>query len=225
MSRIADLVSRGVRLIVADVPEGSRPAEAEREIPAEALDLEPPRTVERSEVPVAADFGAVYAEAGIEAPLHGYGVDKVAEMLENKRFASLGREAKATAVMVALEAAGVPVREVIEDAVKRDRALDNFEAAKDQEVQALQAQNQARIRELNQELEALIQKINAEVESLKRGSEQAASAFHELQARKRREEARLYDVVSHFVEGGAANPITTAAPAGSPPPPPRPDQA
>ena len=33
------------------------------------------------------DFGAVYAEAGIELPPHGYGIDKVAEMLESKRLA------------------------------------------------------------------------------------------------------------------------------------------
>ena len=41
-----------------------------------------------------------------------------------------------------------------------------------------------------------------------------------LQARKRREEERLYDVVAHFVEG-APNPITTAATT----PPPKSDKA
>lgn len=229
MGKLTDLVSKGVKLIVADSDEPGAtgasppPPPREREIPAEAFETAaPPRRVARSEVSAAvADFTAVYAEAGIEPPAHGYGIDKVAEMLENKRFASLGREAKATAVMVALEAAGVPIRDVIQDAVARDRALDAFEADKQREARETQTQNQGRIQDLNRQLEELIRKIQTEVEALKKASEEATRAFAELQARKRKEEERLHAVVAHFIEG-ADNPITTAQ---STAPPPKPDQA
>ncbi len=62
-------------------------------------------------------------------------------MLESKRLATLGREVKATAVLAALEAAGVPLRDVIQDAVRRDKALDAFEAAKGREIQELHARS------------------------------------------------------------------------------------
>ncbi len=227
MGKLTDILSKGARLIVADTEEGaaaaSPPPPPQREVPAETLDV-PPRSVERSEVAAdTADFAAVYTEAGITPPDHGYGIDKVADMLENKRFAALGREAKATAVMVALEAAGVPIRDVIQDAVRRDKALDAFEADKQREAAELKTKNEARIQDLNKQLEALIEKINTEVQSLKQASEAAARAFADMQIRKHKEEERLHAIVAHFLEGGD-NPITTAqnlspAPPAPPPPP------
>lgn len=230
MSKLKDLVSKGVRLIVADTDEGSSeaPAGAERDLPPDAFEEAPPTRVTRSEVPAdVVDFGAVYQEAGIELPLHGYGVDKVAEMLESKRLASLQREVKATAVLAALEAASVPIREVVQDAVLRDKALDAFEAAKATEVRELQARTGARIEAIKGEIDAFLKEKNAEMEGLKEAKDAADRALLELQARKHREEQRLYDVVAHFIEGGD-NPISTAG-ATSPPPPPKkpasPDQA
>lgn len=225
MSRLKDLVGRGVRLIVTDTEaeQGAPAADAppaEREIPAEAFEAEP-RAVAESAVPSSVeDFGAVYEEAGIALPAHGYGVDKVAEMLASKRLAPLGREVKAAAVMAALEAASVPMREVLQDAVLRDKALDAFEAAKERELQELRARNQTRVESLKAEMEGLLRKINVEIEKLKRESEEAGQAFERLQQRKRQEEGRMHDVVSHFIEGGD-NPVSL----GNAPPTPRPGQA
>jgi hypothetical protein len=172
--------------------------------------------VTRSEVPAdVADFSAVFAEAGIELPPHGYGIDKVAEMLESKRLATLGREVKASAVMAALEAAGVPLRDVIQDAVRRDKALDAFEAAKGREIQELHARTETRLEEIKAEIDAFLKERNAELEQLKAAEEAANRSFLDLQMRKRREEDRLASLVSHFLEGGQS-PISTSA-SGSPP--------
>jgi hypothetical protein len=162
-----------------------------------------------------ADFAAVYAEAGIELPGHGYGIDKAAEMLDSKRLASLGREVKAAAVLAAIEAAGVPLRDVIQDAVKRDNALDAFEAAKGREVQELQERTRARTEEIKAEIDAFLQERNAELEQLKAAGEAAQRAFLELQTRKRREEERLFALVGHFLEG-ADNPVSTRTAASGP---------
>jgi hypothetical protein len=220
VSRLKELVGRGVRLIVTDSTDTPAATPAEREIPPEAFAAEP-RPMEASAVPASVeDFTAVYDEAGIELPPHGYGVDKAAEMLASKRLASLGREVKAAAVMAALEAAAVPLREVLQDAVLRDKALDAFETAKEKELQELKARNHTRIESLKAEMEALLRKINVEIEKLKRESEEATEAFKHLQERKRQEEGRMHDVVSHFIEGGD-NPVSL----GSAPAPPRPGQA
>jgi len=227
MSKLKDLMSRGVRLIVTDGPDESAPdAPAPgRELPAEVFEPPPPPRATRSEVPAdVTDFGAVYAEAAIELPLHGYGVDKVGEMLESKRLATLGREVKATAVLAALEAAGVPLRDVIQDAVKRDNALDSFESSKEQEIRELQAKSEGRIEAIKEEIAGFLREKNAEIDGLKLAAEAATRAFAQLQARKRKEEDRLHSVVSHFIEAGD-NPITTSAAAAAPPTPPKPGQA
>jgi hypothetical protein len=223
MSKLSQLVGKGVRLIVAEDPDAARLAapaassgEAEsRDLPPDAFVQAQPAPVVRSEVPAdVADFAAVYSEAGIVLPAHGYGIDKVAEMLESKRLASLAREVKGAAVMAALEAAGAPPRDVIQDAVLRDRALDAFEAAKGSEVQELRGKADTRITAIKQEIETFLRDKNAEMESLKQAVEAAQRAFVELQTRKRREEDRLHDLVGHFLEG-TENPITTG-PGGTP---------
>lgn len=217
MSKLSELVSKGVRLIVTegDPSANTAPVEREREIAADVLDVEPPRPVERSSVNAdVEEFGAVYAEAGVEAPLHGYGVDKAGEMLENKRLATLSREVKATAVLAALEAAGAPIRDVIQDAVRRDKALDAFEAGKTAETQELRAKTEARVQTIRQEIDAFLRTKNAEIESLKAAADAAAQALLRLQERKRREEERLHAIVAHFIEGGE-NPITTSGSAST----------
>src|SRR5262245_43218714 len=221
MGKLKDLVSAGVRLIVTDTEEGAEPKPpAEREIPPEVLDEPAPPPSAAAHVPAQVqDFAVVYREAGIETPAHGYGVDKVAEMLASPRLASLGREVRATAVLAALEAAGVAARDVIQDGVRRDRALDAFEAAKERELEKLRGRSEARVKELLAEIDAVVKAKNGEVESLRKDVAAASEAFVGLRARKRAEEDRLHEIVSHFVEG-AESPITRS-PAGSPPPPPK----
>ena len=229
MGKLSDLVSKGVRLVVVDTDGGSgdeAPAGAPgpragrpREIPAEEIASPPPPPAKSDVAMEVEDFGAVYDEAGVTLPDHGYGVDKVAEMLQGKRLSQLSREVRATAVLAALEAAQVDVKDVITDAVARDKALDAFEAAKERELRELRDKNETRVRALRQEMEALLTKTNAEIERLKAGSETAEKAFSQLQIRKRREEERLHEVVSNFVEG-PANPITAGSLQGTTPPKP-----
>ena len=138
-------------------------------------------------------------------------------MLDNKRLAALGREVRATAVLTALEAAGVTLADVIQDAVRRDRALDAFEAAKQKELDELKTNNQGRVTAVQQEIDKFLREKNAEIEALKKGTDSAIEAFAQLEARKRHEEERLRDVVSHFVEP-AENPITTGPAATAAPP-------
>jgi glycyl-tRNA synthetase beta subunit len=221
MSRIKDLVSKGVRLIVVeDQPATPQAPAQERDIPAEAFQEPLAAPVTQSAVPADVDdFTAVYDEAGVTLPPHGYGVDKVAEMLQSKRLATLGREVKATAVMAALEAAGAPVRDVIQDGVRRDAALDAFESAKETELRELQRQSAARVQAIKEEIDGFLRAKNAEIEELKQATEGAEKAFASLQTKKRSEEERIHEVVAHFIEG-AENPITTgprpAAPASPP---------
>jgi hypothetical protein len=202
MSRIADLVARGVRVTVGE--QAGTPA---GEIPAEVFEQGGPRPVARFDSPAdAPDFAAVYEEAQVPAPARGYGIDKMAEVLESKRLASLPREVRVGAVMASLDAAGVTIAQVLRDAAMRERALEAFVAAKRREVDALKQRNDARVATIRQETDTFVIERNREIETLRKGSDTASSAFAQLQLRKRQEEQRLREVLSHFVAEGA-NPI------------------
>jgi len=204
MSKIADLVSRGVRVVVGDSGDGSQ-------VPAEFFERAEPRGSLRSDISLdVEDFSAVYQEARVPEPFRGYGVDKMAEILESKRLASLPREVRVAAVMASLEAAGVPLTHVIKDAVLRDRALDEFVAAKEREVESLKARNEARVASLKEEIASFVGERNHEIDAMKRGAEGATSAFAQLQLKKRQEEERLRNVLAHFVPDGE-NPIPEPA--------------
>lgn len=154
------------------------------------------------------EFAAVYEEAAVPPPFRGYGVDKMAEILESKRLAALPREVRVAAVMASLDAAGVPLQQVIRDAVLRERALDGFVAAKAREVELFKQRNEARVAALKQEIESFVSDRNREIEGLKLGAQNATSAFSQLQLRKRQEEERLREVLAHF---DADNPIPAGA--------------
>ncbi|HEY1339419.1 MAG TPA: hypothetical protein VGF59_18025, partial [Bryobacteraceae bacterium] len=69
----------------------------------------------------------IYQAAEIRPPAHGFTIDKVAEMLRSEHIRSLPRDVKKSSVLVALDAVGAPIQDVIQDAVRRDQALDTFE--------------------------------------------------------------------------------------------------
>jgi len=202
MSRIADLVGRGVRVTVANQAKGE-PVE----LPAEFFEGHELRAAGRFDSPAdVPDFAAVYEEAEIPAPFNAYGVDRMAEILESKRLASLPREVRVAAVMASLEAAGVSLPKVVRDAFVRERALGAFVAAKEREVTGLKQRVDTRIATLRREIEAFVGERNAEIEALQKGGDSAGGAFGQLQLRKRQEQERLRQVLSHFVPE-AANPV------------------
>ena len=156
-----------------------------------------------------ADFRSIYTEAGITTPAHGYGVEKVSAMLANAHLASRAPDVRATAALAALEAAQVPLRDVIDDAVLRHKALAAFEAAKALELQATRTRSRSRIETLQEQVRVFLASRNAEIDTLNRAVQAARQQLAQLQARKQREEDRLLRVVTHF-----------AAPRPTPAPPP-----
>src|SRR6266581_2150635 len=134
-------------------PPPARPAASPRPRPDEARPrAEEPRSPHWRAKADVADFRSVYAEAGITTPAHGYGVEKIAAMLANPHLASRPRDVRATAALAALEAAPVPLRDVIDDAVLRHKALAAFEAAKAPELQATRNRSRSRIEALQEQV-------------------------------------------------------------------------
>jgi hypothetical protein len=189
-------------------PSAKTPAQTVAEI-ASSVAAEPKFT---SPVSAAAGFDEIYRAAEIQPPAHGYTIMKIAEMLQSERIRALPAEVKKNSILLALDAAGVKIEEVIEDAVKRDRALDGFERVQQKSLDELEtrmaqddSQIQAELDRLTQEHKARIQANNDEVAKQK-------ERFYAWRLQKQQEEQKIAESVSYFV---AENPITTGGAAAA----------
>jgi hypothetical protein len=163
------------------------------------------------------DFPTIYRAAKVPPPAHGYDIDKLVTMLANPRLAEMPMGVRANSVLMALEVAGVPIQDVIADAVAKDHALDDFEAwwaAKVSQLEAdKRAENMAIEEELNRHLEAQRERIRANNQAV----QTALESFQAWKEQKRAEEQRLYATVAPFVSENPVSLNTGTIPAATPP--------
>jgi hypothetical protein len=146
------------------------------------------------------DFEDVYRKAGIKSPIHGYGVERVYRLLTSRRLVGLDRNVRRSALLTALDAAGVPASDVSQDAVLRRKALTAFEAEKALELQSLRSRNESRAEALQDTIETFTRQKQSQIERLAQGSTSAVRAQSDLEIRKRMEQDRLYRCLAYFVE-------------------------
>ena len=146
------------------------------------------------------DFEEVYRKASIKSPVHGYGVERVYRLLTSRRLAGLDRSVRRSALLTALDAAGVPVSDVAQDAVLRRKALAAYEAEKALELQSLRSRNESRNEALQDTIETFTRQKQAQIERLAQGSTSAVRTQSDLEIRKRMEQDRLYRSLSYFLE-------------------------
>lgn len=151
----------------------------------------------------------VYEAARIPVPAHGYTVLKIADMLQSEHLQALPSDVKRKSILVALDAAGVPVDEIVRDAVARDRALDTYERVLAENLEKVRAARTAENQRLEEEIAQRVSELRGRIDE---NNGQVSREQDELQAwrvRKQREETKIAEAVSHFV---SENPITTTSP-------------
>ena len=152
-------------------------------------------------------FSEIYQQAAITPPVHGYSILKIIDMLQSEHIRNLPAEVKRSSVLVALEAAGVALKEIIEDAVRRDRALDTYERVMQKSVEDLEQQKLEENRRLEQEMEKLVAEYRARIQANNEALSRRKEEFFGWRLQKQHEEKRIADAVAYFV---SENPVTTA---------------
>jgi len=99
----------------------------------------------------------IYRDAGIMNPPKGYGIRKVVDMLHSEYIRGLSPEMKRAAVLMALDAAGIPLDQLQQDAKARRDALDSYEAAQKKQFEA----EWARKGEQNIQIQAELESVKA----------------------------------------------------------------
>jgi hypothetical protein len=168
------------------------------------------------------DFAAIYTAAKIQNPAHGYTAHKVLEILSSPHLANLDSKAKAAALAGFLQmnpTGPVPITDVVQDAVRRDQALDKFEDFLRTKLKARTEQMEKENARLQAEIDEIVRRNREKMDANRRDLEKEEARLAQWQLTKKAEERRLFDAVSPFVE---SNPITTGEASASPSPAPAP---
>jgi hypothetical protein len=154
-------------------------------------------------------FDDIYAAAGITPPANGYSIMKIHDMLSSEHIKQMPAEVKRGSILVALDAAGVKIQEVIQDAVRRDQALDGFERVRQKSVEDLETRKLEDNRKIQADLDKYVAEQKAKLQANLDEIAKQKEDFYSWRMQKQQEEQKIADCVSYFVTD---NPISTAAP-------------
>lgn len=168
-------------------------------------------------LPVILNISQVYDKALIKPDAEGFDINRVEQMLANPEIADLPVEIRARSVKMALSSMGKDLRGVLEDAARRDKALDDYQVYLEHRTGQVEDQVTAANAALQKEIEAFTQAKNALMMQNKALLEQARNALSSFSVAKESEEKRLFSIVAPFVTPGE-NPVIVSgsAPLGAP---------
>jgi hypothetical protein len=168
-----------------------------------------------SPVSEAATFAEIYKAAEIPEPPHGYSILKIADMLQSEHIRTMPLDVRRSSVLVALDAAGVDIKDVIQDAVRRDRALDTFERVQEKAATELEGRKVQENSQLQAEIDKFVSEQRAKIQANNDEVTREKERFFGWRLKKQQEEKKISDAVAPFV---SENPITTGG-ASVPPTP------
>ena len=151
-------------------------------------------------------FDEIYKAAEIPSAPQGYSILKVSQMLESEHIRNLPSDVKRSSVLVALDAAGVDIKEVIQDAVRRDRALDTYERVQQRSLDELEAQKSKENTEIQAQIDRYVTEERAKIQSNNEEVSREKERLAGWRLKKQQAEKKIAEAVGYFV---AENPITT----------------
>jgi len=194
----------------SDAPADAPPARAAGPRVADLVAGEEPPTFSAPDAGAGGDLAAksleeIYTEAGLGDSQCS--ADELAKLLDNPAIASQPMSIKVVAVNLALSAKGVGTDVPIADAVRRDRALDAYQAMLDERARAAEERNAEQIQRLTKEAEEYLKRKQVEMEALRAETAEAKRQSFDFAARREAEEKRLAELISPFLEG-KPSPVT-----------------
>ena len=150
-------------------------------------------------------FEEIYKAAGL--PASQCSVDDLAKLLENPMVANQPTNIKVVAVNLTLSAKNLTTEEPIADALRRDRALDAYQAMLAERVVTIEQRNAAKLQQISQEVEEYLKRKQAEMDALKAEVATVKTQSVEFAIRREIEEKRMADLITPFLDG-KPNPVT-----------------
>jgi len=160
-------------------------------------------------------FEQIYQAAEIPPAPQGYSILKISQMLESEHIRNLPSDVKKSSVLVALDAAGVDIKEVIQDAVRRDRALDTYERVQQRAADELETKKTKENTDIQAQIDRFVTEQRAKIQANNDEVTREKTRFTGWRLKKQQEEKKIAEAVGYFV---SENPITTGAAQAEPSP-------
>jgi hypothetical protein len=143
-------------------------------------------------------FDEIYQRSALKAATStaAWDIFKVADMVNNGHLQGLSPAAKHSALMMALEAAGVAVEDMLHDAVQRQRVLNEYEDGRRKRLEDLQAAKQLEKERLSAAMEAMCAEYRMRIADTEQDVERERGLFREWQERKEKEHRRISEAAS-----------------------------
>jgi hypothetical protein len=149
-------------------------------------------------------FEQIYLSAAVKPPNISYGILKVAAMVNSDHLSGMSSEAKRCSLLMALEAAGVEVEDLLQDAVVRQKALNDYEEVQQRklkEFEAVKSDENSRIQaEMDRVTSQYMSRIQGNLEELAREQDK----FRMWQRGKQQEAQRITEAATFCVPQGSA---------------------
>jgi len=160
-------------------------------------------------------YDDIYHAAGIMSPRSGYGIHKVVDMLNSDRIRDLSKDVQRASVLMALEAAGASVGELLQDATRRQQALNSYEDAQRKQLEEFESRKSQE----NAQIQAEMDRVTAHyAERIQRNRDLVArekEALHNWQMAKQHESQRISDVIELCGKQASAGNSAMTAGAGA----------
>jgi hypothetical protein len=159
-----------------------------------------------------AGFEQIYSSAAVKPPRATYGILKIAEMVNSSHLTGMSPEARRCSLLMALEAAGAEIEDLLQDAVVRQKGLNDYEHAQQHRLKEFEAIKLEENGKIQGELERLtgqyLSRIQANLDEVAREQD----TFRAWQREKHQESQRITEAATFCVpQGSAANSSTLTA--------------
>jgi hypothetical protein len=172
--------------------------------PGQAVADPPDRGPRKSTPPSPPAFEQIYQSAAVKPPKLAYGIQKVAEMGNSVHLTGMSPVFKRKALLMALEASGTDVGEVLNDVMTRQRALKEYEESYLEKVNQFEAAQTEQNRLQKAEMDRVTSQFRARIDASLEEVERWHDGFREWQKSKQQELQRLTDAASLCVPHEAA---------------------
>jgi hypothetical protein len=150
--------------------------------------------------------------SGIMNPPRGYGIAKVIDMLNSEHIRHSSKDMKRAAVLMALNAAGIPVGQVLQDAKVRQDALDAYEKAQKRQVEAEWARRAEEIVQIQAEMENVKNQFAARISRNLEGIAREKATFSAWLAEKQQEIQSMAEAAELCCRPAPSEPAKTPSP-------------
>ena len=146
----------------------------------------------------------IYLAVGIMSSRPGYNIDTVSAMLDSDHMRGMTSDVKRASVLMALEAAGIPVSELLQDGAKRLDALNAYETGERKRFEEYEARKSQESAQIQSEIERMTAHCLDRIKHNLGEVTLAKDAFLNWQTTKQKEAQRISEAVAIFTKPSAA---------------------